>query len=65
MFGAGEHNDEVLYGKRALMRDIKEATSGGNGNITINLYYNASDDANDMVRDIAREVKLYRMAGAF
>ena len=64
LFGAGERNDEMLYGRAALMRDIQEATSGG-GNITINLNYNASDDASDMVRDIARNVKLYRMAGAF
>ena len=64
LFGAGERNDEMLYGRAALMRDIQEATSGG-GNITINLNYTASDDANDMVRDIARNVKLYRMAGAF
>jgi hypothetical protein len=64
LFGAGERNDEMLYGRSALMRDIKEATGGG-GDIVINLNYTASDDANDMVRDIARNVKLYRMAGAF
>lgn len=63
LFGAGERNDELLYGRAALMRDIKEATSGG-GEITINLYYNASDDANDMIRDLARGVQRYRMAGA-
>ena len=66
LFGAGERNDEILYGRAALMKDIREATQGsGEGDIIINLNYTASDDANDMVRDIARNVKLYRMAGAF
>ena len=66
LFGAGENNDEILYGRSALMKDIKEATQGsGEGDIIINLNYTASDDANDMVRDIARNVKLYRMAGGF
>ena len=37
LFGAGEHNDEILYGRRSLMRDIKEATSEGAGN-TFNIY---------------------------
>jgi hypothetical protein len=65
LFGAGERNDEILYGRAALMKDIKEATQGsGEGDIIINLNYTASDDANDMVRDIARNVKLYKMAGA-
>ena len=65
LFGAGENNDEILYGRSALMKDIKEATQGsGEGDIIINLNYTASDDASDMVRDIARNVKLYRMAGA-
>ena len=37
LFGAGERNDEILYGRRSLMRDIKEATSEGAGN-TFNIY---------------------------
>ena len=47
------------------MRDIKEATSDNSGG-TINIYlnYDASTDASDMVRDIAKGVKRYRMAGA-
>lgn len=28
LFGAGEHNDEILYGRKALMDDIAEATRG-------------------------------------
>ena len=29
LFGAGEAGDEVLYGKDALLRDIREAAGGG------------------------------------
>ena len=68
LFGAGEGTqNEILYGRDSLMNDISEAVGdkSNGGDIIINLYYKASDDANDMVRDIARNVKLYRMAGAF
>ena len=66
---AGETADEMLYGKSALMADIRKAVrkeqTQSEGNIIINLTYNAGDDANEMVKDIARGVKRYRMAGAF
>lgn len=55
---------EIMYGKNNLMSDIREAAGGGNGGITINLNYMAGDDANDMVRDMARIIERYRMAGA-
>lgn len=65
LFGAGDgHNDEMLYGKQNLMDDIAEATEGG-GDTIVNLYYDASDEAKDMVYDIARELKRYKMAGVF
>jgi hypothetical protein len=65
LFGAGDgHNDEMLYGKQALMDDIAEATDGG-GDTIVNLYYDASDEAKDMVYDIARGLKRYKMAGVF
>lgn len=65
LFGAGDgHNDEMLYGKQSLMNDIAEATEGG-GDTIVNLYYDASDEARDMVYDIARGLKRYKMAGVF
>ena len=66
LFGAGERNDEILYGRAALMRDIASVvdTVNGDGNNTvINLNYDASEDANDMLRDIARGIRRYKMAG--
>lgn len=62
IFGAGEAGSEVLYGRNALMRDIASASSGG-GEIVVNLNYDASDDANEMVRDLTRNIRRYRMAG--
>lgn len=65
IFGGGDgHNDEMLYGKQSLMDDIAEATEGG-GDTIVNLYYDASDEARDMVYDIARGLKRYKMAGVF
>lgn len=63
-FYAGEAGDEMLYGHNSLMDDIRKATSNSGG-INIYLDYKAGDDANDMVRDIARGVRRYKMAGAF
>ena len=68
-FYAGEAGDEFLYGKAALLGDIRQAIKKeqqpSGGNVIINMTYNAGDDANEMVRDIARGVRRYRMAGAF
>lgn len=61
--GEAGNGGEVLYGKNSLMSDIRNAV-GNTGGITINLNYMAGDDANDMVRDMARIIERYRMAGA-
>lgn len=64
---AGETADEMLYGHANLMRDIRTAVKeekGGTGDIVLNLYYNASDDAAGMARQLVREVHRYKMAGA-
>lgn len=60
---AGDAGSEIMYGKNNLMNDIKEAV-GNTGSIVINLNYDASSDANDMLRDLERGVRRYRMAGA-
>lgn len=62
LFGAGEHNDEVLYGRAALMRDIKSATGGGQ--TTINLYTtvngaeNAEEWAANAVAAVQRKMRV-------
>lgn len=39
LFGAGERGDEMLYGRKALMKDIATAVGGGNsGDIIVNVY---------------------------
>lgn len=62
-FKAGEAGDEMLYGRNRLMNDIANAVKGTGGNTVINLNYDASADANDMLRDLARGVRRYKMAG--
>ena len=66
LFGAGEHNDEVLYGRSALMRDIATVVNKANSdsnNVVVNLNYDASEDSRDMLRDLARGIRRYKMAG--
>lgn len=40
LFGAGERNDEILYGRSSLMKDIKTAvgSNAGTYNYTFNIY---------------------------
>jgi len=63
-YESGEAGEEVLMGRQALKNDLADAVKGAGGDIIINLYYDASADANDMVRDIARGIQRYKMAGA-
>ena len=58
LFGAGEHNDEILYGRAALMRDIREAAGGGGNTVTINVTVNGADDPEDWARRLARQMQL-------
>lgn len=50
---AGEAGDEVLYGRKNLMRDIASAVAGNGGGITVNVY--GSDNMN--VNDLANAVE--------
>lgn len=63
LFGAGERNDEILYGRQALMRDIREATSGGNTfNITLNA--NGSENPEQFAQRFTRELRRQVRMGA-
>lgn len=58
LFGAGERNDEMLYGHDALMRDIREAAGGGGNTVTINVTVNGADNPEDWARRLARQMQL-------
>ena len=58
LFGAGEHNDEILYGRAALMRDIREAAGGGGNTVTINVTVNGADNPEDWARRLTRQMQL-------
>lgn len=51
LFGAGEAGDEILYGRKALQRDIAAATAANNG-VTINVY-----GGNQTAEEIAEAVE--------
>lgn len=65
LFGAGERNDEMLYGRKALMNDISQAVRGnGNKSVVINLYTtvngadNAEEWATDAVASLQRKMRV-------
>ncbi len=55
LFGAGEHNDEILYGRNQLLKDIAQATSGGD-DFTINVYGTAGMDVNELADAVERRI---------
>ena len=63
LFGAGERNDEILYGKGALMRDIRTAVAANGGN-TFNITLNADGTENPeqyaqrFARELRRQVRM-------
>lgn len=55
LFGAGEHNDEILYGRNQLLKDIAQAASGGDA-FTINVYGTAGMDVNELADAVERRI---------
>lgn len=58
LFGAGEAGDEILYGRKALMQDIAEATGGKSVTFNQTFYIDGAEDPEDCAYRIANEVKL-------
>ena len=68
LVGAGEKGQEAIvpldpFWKK--MDKMAETMNGGGDTFNTTLVYEAGDDANDMLRDLARGIKRYRRAGAF
>lgn len=55
LFGAGERNDEILYGRNQLMKDIAQATSGGDA-FTINVFGAPGMDVNELADAVERRI---------
>lgn len=63
LFGAGERNDEILYGRRNLLKDI--ASVSGGDEITINVYggnMNAEEIADAVERKLIQKQKRKQLA---
>ena len=59
LFGAGEGTkDEMLYGRQALMEDIKEATGNRPVQITNNITVSGADNPEDWGRRLVRQMNL-------
>ena len=58
LFGAGEAGDEVLYGRKNLMRDIREATGSRPVSFTNYFTINNADDPEAVADAITRRLKL-------
>ena len=66
LIGGGEAGKEALLPleRNTQWMDTLADKINSNGDISIALNYDASEDANDMLIDLARGVQRYRMAGA-
>ena len=58
LIGVGEKGDEMVYGRKALMDDIREATGKGGQTVTINMTVNGADNPEMWATRFAREYKL-------
>lgn len=70
LFGGGEAGPEGIipldpFWKRIdnMTKLVAQEKKAGGGDQIINLYYDSSDEAKDMVRDIGRGMKRMKMAG--
>ena len=57
-FGAGEAGDEFLYGRRALLSDIREATGGRPVTITNYITVDGAEDPEEFAERFVRSMKL-------
>lgn len=57
LFGAGEAGDEMLYGRKALMDDIREAAGGGR-NVTINVTVNGAENPEQWATRLVKQMEL-------
>ena len=56
LFGAGERGDEMLYGRKALMKDIAEAVGGGGGSIVMNVYGSDGMSVTELANAVERKL---------
>ena len=54
-FGAGEAGDEMLYGRKALLRDIAQVTGAGGQNV-FNIYASDGMDVNEVANAVERKL---------
>lgn len=55
LFGAGEAGDEILYGRKSLMRDIAQAAGGG-GQIVMNVYGSDNMSVTELANAVERKL---------
>lgn len=55
LFGAGEAGDEMLYGRKSLMRDIAEVV-GGSGGITVNVYGSDNMSVSELANAVEQKI---------
>lgn len=56
LFGAGEAGDEILYGRKALLKDIASAVSGRGGDIIMNVYGSDNMSVEDLANAVERKL---------
>lgn len=57
LIGVGEAGDEMVYGRSALLRDIRQATQGG-GQTNVYVTVNGAENPEDWAARFAKELKM-------